>query len=297
MGMEQFGAVDTTQWNYIMRLIDTSDYFILVVAGRYGAIDCSDSEKISYTYKEFRYAREKGIPIICLLHSNPELLPVSKCESDPEIMKKLEAFKSELKEGRLISFYGDHNELVRKVSASIVKAKTLFLRPGWVRDDFSRSELELQNEIKRLNYDNEKLLNELKLLKDGLKESRGVSDYNFPAILDGILGTTFNYKLMDRNYRGNVEINHRKMFTIVARRIRNGSFSTTKNYDDLLDFLVSDIILSENPSLQHDLGTLKMSTVGISSFIGILLSYGLIEENSDKFNLTKRGLDIYIRLR
>jgi hypothetical protein len=52
-GMEQFPATDEEQLEYIQRLIDESDYYVVIVRGRYG----SESEDgISFTEKECDYA-------------------------------------------------------------------------------------------------------------------------------------------------------------------------------------------------------------------------------------------------
>lgn len=83
VGMEQFPASSLSQWEYIKRLIDMSDYYLLIVAGRYGSID--PETNMSYTEKEYEYAKSKGIPIIAFLHANPLNLPVRKyAETDDE---------------------------------------------------------------------------------------------------------------------------------------------------------------------------------------------------------------------
>lgn len=68
VGMEIFGAADEEQWEIIRDTIDSSDYYVLLVANRYGSIVEDGSDKgISYTEKEYRYAKEKGIPILGVL--------------------------------------------------------------------------------------------------------------------------------------------------------------------------------------------------------------------------------------
>ena len=71
VGMEYFPAADETQWDFIKRLIDESDYYVLIVAGKYGSVD---EKGISYTQKEYEYALTKGVPTIAFLHSNSEIL-------------------------------------------------------------------------------------------------------------------------------------------------------------------------------------------------------------------------------
>ena len=45
-GMELFPAVDEEQWEFIRRIIDDCDYYLLIIGGRYGS---TTPEGISYT--------------------------------------------------------------------------------------------------------------------------------------------------------------------------------------------------------------------------------------------------------
>ena len=54
VGMEQFHAAPTSQWNVITKMIDECDFYLLVIGGRYGSID--EEVGISYTEKEYNYA-------------------------------------------------------------------------------------------------------------------------------------------------------------------------------------------------------------------------------------------------
>lgn len=86
VGMEQFPAMPMSQWDYIKRLIDESDYYLLIVAGKYGSIDRETG--MGYTEKEFRYTLEKEIPVIAFLHKDIGKLTVDKCEDTEEGRKE-----------------------------------------------------------------------------------------------------------------------------------------------------------------------------------------------------------------
>lgn len=70
-GMELFSAASEEQFEYIKKVISQVDYYILIVAGRYGSVT---RDGISYTEKEFDYAKKIGIPILVFLHKHPENL-------------------------------------------------------------------------------------------------------------------------------------------------------------------------------------------------------------------------------
>lgn len=61
VGMEYFNASDESQWDVIKQLIDECDYYVLIVAGRYGSVEESTGK--SYTQKEFEYAVSKGVKV------------------------------------------------------------------------------------------------------------------------------------------------------------------------------------------------------------------------------------------
>ena len=88
--MEYFPAASEDQWSYIQSLIDDCDYYIVVVAGRYGSIN---SKGISYTQQEYEYAVSKEIPVIAFVHGKSENLPAKFIEKSPQSKKKLEELK------------------------------------------------------------------------------------------------------------------------------------------------------------------------------------------------------------
>ena len=58
IGMEMFSAADEEQWKIIKETIDSSDYYVLIIANRYGTlIEKGEDKGISYTEKEYRYAK------------------------------------------------------------------------------------------------------------------------------------------------------------------------------------------------------------------------------------------------
>src|SRR6266849_1019042 len=64
-GMELFPATDQQQLEFIKRVIDRCDYYVVIVGGRYGSLA---DEKISFTEMEYEYARQRGIPVLAFLH-------------------------------------------------------------------------------------------------------------------------------------------------------------------------------------------------------------------------------------
>lgn len=94
-GMEIFPAASMEQLKLIERMIDESDYYILIIAARYGTL--VPGTKISYTEREFLYARRVGKPILVFYHSSPGKVAVEKAEPNPAGRKRLQKFTAKLK--------------------------------------------------------------------------------------------------------------------------------------------------------------------------------------------------------
>lgn len=134
VAMEQFPAAPVSQWEYIKNMIDESDYIVLIVAGCYGTED--RIEKISFTEKEFNYAKEIGKPVLPFLIQNPESLSVSKSENSDSKKKKLQDFREKIEDsGCLVNYYTNVDDLKYKVAASVTACISNNPGVGWVRAD------------------------------------------------------------------------------------------------------------------------------------------------------------------
>ena len=131
VGMEQFHAVPMKQWDYITKMLDNSDYCVLILAGKYGSIE--ESSGIGYTEKEFDYAIANNIPVIRLLYKDLEFLKVNQSETDAVKKEKLLAFRAKAEKDSLADYYESIEDLKNKVSIAIHKAIKNCPRLGWIR--------------------------------------------------------------------------------------------------------------------------------------------------------------------
>lgn len=127
-GMEMFPATNMEQFEYIKKIIDMSDYYVLVIAGRYGTIA---KDGISYTEKEYNYAKRKNIPILAFIYEDVKRLPVSKVDNNIE---KLEKFKNKVKKNRIVKFWSNVLELKYMIHDSLLSEFDLNPREGWIKN-------------------------------------------------------------------------------------------------------------------------------------------------------------------
>ncbi len=144
-GMELFPAANETQWEWIKKVIDESDYYIVIIGGRYGTI--SESTGVSYTEMEYRYAVDIGKPVIGFLHEDPLKLIAGKFEKDPTNLEKLDVFKKDVQK-RLCKYWSSASDLGAKVSRSITQLMKQFPAVGWVRADIISNENNAEEVLK-----------------------------------------------------------------------------------------------------------------------------------------------------
>ncbi|WP_428194545.1 DUF4062 domain-containing protein, partial [Deinococcus saxicola] len=159
VGMEMFSAADEEQWETIKREIDRSDYYLVIVAHRYGSTIKTESG-IGYTEKEFDYAIGSGVPRLGFVIADGVFWDVDFVDSGAN-KKKLIAFKKKIK-GRPVDFWLDANDLAKKVSISLPKLMANKTRPGWERST-SRNGALIAEQLARLIEEN-------KILKDQIGE-------------------------------------------------------------------------------------------------------------------------------
>lgn len=153
VGMEQFHAAPTSQWNVIIKMIDECDFYLLVIGGRYGSID--EETGISYTEKEYNYAKTKGLPVLVLIK---ELSAITESEKDTgddkyDKMQKLDEFREMVKDDKnTVDFFTDINKLKYVASQTFRNAINYANdNAGWVRYrdivDIINEEAEGRNKI------------------------------------------------------------------------------------------------------------------------------------------------------
>lgn len=138
-GMELFPASNKKQWDIIKKVIDESDFYIVLIAGRYGSLGKDDDgNKVGYTEMEFDYAVKTNKPIIAMLYSDIDKLPKSKSETTQVQNKRLKDFREKAKTGRMVRFWSDKGDLRASVGNAISKLvhdeETKMV--GWVSGDY-----------------------------------------------------------------------------------------------------------------------------------------------------------------
>lgn len=153
-GMELFPAVDQEQFEFIKKIIDDSDYYLIMVAGKYGSI--SPDTGLSYTEMEYDYAISKKIKVVAIVHNDIDNLPKAKTETKPSVIKKLNNFRSKVCTGRLVKFWDNIDKIPGLVSVNLNRTIKTFPAIGWVRADKVASD-GILSELNELRKENDRL--------------------------------------------------------------------------------------------------------------------------------------------
>ena len=150
-GMELFPAANDSQWELIKGVIDDCDYYVVIIAGRYGSIGPNG---ISYTEMEYRYAVEREKPVAAFLHSDPDSIKSKLTEQSEEGKRKLVEFRDFVQK-RVCKEWKTPEGLGSVVSRSLVALRKRHPAVGWIRGDqlpetTTAEILELRKKVERL---------------------------------------------------------------------------------------------------------------------------------------------------
>lgn len=171
-GMEAFPAADATPWELIRTIIADSDYYVLIIGGKYGS---TGPEGISYTEMEFNLALELKKPVLAFLHGSPDDIPAGKTELDPEARLRLTQFRERVSE-RICKTWTSKESLKAAVLLALVHAIRTKPAFGWIRNEGLENQ-ELLKRLATLQERHDALLAEVHALRTSATETAEASKF------------------------------------------------------------------------------------------------------------------------
>ena len=141
--MELFPASDLSQWELIKTVINESDYYIVIVGGRYGSVHSQTG--LSFTEMEYDYATSQGVPVLGFVRKDIKKIPSGLVENDPVARVKLEAFRDKVM-GKTCRLYDESVELGMLVMKSLMNEIRTNPRVGWVKANQAKSKDDVERE-------------------------------------------------------------------------------------------------------------------------------------------------------
>jgi len=278
-GMEAFPAANETQWEWIKRAIEESDYYIVIIGGKYGSIN--PKTELSYTEMEYRYANEKGIPSIAFIIDDSIDLPKSKIETDQVIADKLLSFKKYIDDNKLRKSYTSKDDLKAKIYPSILQLTRQCPREGWIKAS-SLKEYTPNSEVLKLIKENQSLKNSSDLLVQG-EES-----------------LIIEYKIMERSYsfdeddckEDSITITWDTLFFFMAERMYSDGRLMESDLRSSIQCEVYKLLESTLPSDGKHYVLLDGDS--IKNYLLQFEALGYITAFNIYWELTKKGRKLYI---
>lgn len=137
-GMELSSGANERTLDVIYRWIDDSDFYLLVLGGRYGSLDTSTG--VSYTELEYNYAKAHGKPVIVLWLTEEYIdKKISRGKISARIAyERINAdkwmnFKRRVTQDSFCIPVSDSSELEAKVFAALDSVKKSHSLGGWIK--------------------------------------------------------------------------------------------------------------------------------------------------------------------
>lgn len=146
VGMEQFPASNMSQMEYIKMMLDDCDYYLLILAGKYGTVD---TDGIGYTEKEYDYAIANDIPVMSILVRDIGKLESAKCEETDAGRILLKNFRDKVSAGKMVDFYTDLGSLTTAVGAAVHSCVQHFPAKGWIRGETTDGATDIEARIEK----------------------------------------------------------------------------------------------------------------------------------------------------
>lgn len=287
VGMEMFSAGNDEQWEIIKDTIASSDYYILIIAHRYGSVT---KEGISYTEKEYNYAVELDKPILAFIKNQDTPTEPKQRESDPEKIKKLNEFITKVTANKMCDFWSTKDELAVKVAIALPKTFRRNPQIGWIRGDQAISP-KFSEELVALSSKNRELLDELNELKKKISTRSPelkvyINDqdnlYHYAVNKEGSdyikICSNFKHEDIPRDLQKYIS---KEEIDVYNSKLPDRD--TLDKYERDLYFYTSAVKKSNNSKLEirvANTGTIKANNVFVTlSFPSELLVYDLKEEN------------------
>ncbi|WHX49581.1 DUF4062 domain-containing protein [Paenibacillus woosongensis] len=286
-GMELFPAANDDQWTLIKKVIDDSDYYMVIIGGRYGSIG---PDGLSFTEMEYRYAVSCGKPVIAFLHKNPGELSANRTEKDPDSITKLNDFRK-MAEMKLVKYWTTPFDLGSMVSRSLIRLIKTNPAIGWVRADQVPDE-NSSKEILRLRK-------QVEDLEKSLAEARTQAPQGSENLAQGTDEVELEYSFVTKDPKTYKRIRYKSDFITTWNELfsRLAPFMIDESDEQRLLIAINDYISeSERGELKQEDDfkgkVLESFEINESNFQTILIQFralGLIIKSNRQRSLRDKG--------
>ena len=282
-GMELFPASSQQQLDFIKRIIDRCDYYVVILGGRYGSLA---DDNISYTEKEYEYALKKNIPVLAFLHKDIGQIPNSKTETKKANIARLENFRSRLSKSKMVDYWSNPDELATKVAVSLAQEVNLNPGIGWVRGD-QAIDPKLIQELEDVRRERDKLI----------EANNTINNFSFPEWMPNITDKfeiSYEFEISENNHnyiavasqKGKIKTSWQEIFKKLGSDLYKGihlhrlqSITSTNILSELTEAYIKENLVEE-----QSYNTSASISLSYEKIRDTLLGYNLVETKTRRYN-------------
>jgi hypothetical protein len=284
---------DKTGQRLIKKNIEECDYFLALVAHKYGA-----EKRPSPPEAEFNHAVKAGIPVIALIIDEKARWKASKKEKEASLVKVLENFKDKLR-NYPYETWATTAELRQRAQTLLIEELTLNPRQGWTRAD-QAIQPGVANELARLSGENGELKRQLQLQKgdsrDVLIRLKAHTRRALRVLGLNKISLSFYYTGGD-NWENTREYRYLHLFRLLAPELSRG-----KTTAELSHFLGNILNPDLSKTLRKDYPTPSNTVKKLMADFNLLKLVKTAENlpgtgDEESWEITEYGKDLYAAYR
>lgn len=296
-GMEMFPAADDDQWTLIKKVIDQSDFYVVVVGGRYGSMS---EQGMSYTEMEYDYAVARGIPILGFVHADPGSIPVNKAEMDETARERLDKFRAKV-QTKHVKKYNGAEDLGSKVSRALNIVMRNTEAEGWVRGRYAMTP-EAETEVAQLRAQIAEMKQEAQSAKAAdahIPEGLATGDdvYEMESVVNfysavGLYAQRTNFEPLEaEQYTTRVPVTWNQIMAELAPRLVDEA--SERELDAALDSYTERLLLNDHkdllPSSLGELVNVQLSKQAFDDILMQLFALNITAHGTKPRGVTDRG--------
>jgi hypothetical protein len=286
ISMDMFDMDDRDERRLIKKYISSSDYFLSIVAHKYGRL----ADNTSRIEIEYNQALKAGVPVLALLISETARWKAAKKEEDAAILQAL----GELK-GKLAShphqFWSNVQDLRQKTQDLLIRETNLRPRRGWAPAEALVSPV-LANELARLLGENKGLKRRVLEGSDSVTQWHENMKHTMDILSINRASLSFFY-LSGENWENTIKCRYLRLFKLLVPELYLG-----KTTAELSRFLGSILNPDLERTVRKDYPTPSNTIKKIMTDFHLLklVSYSGGEED-EVWRLTEYGKGLYSAFR
>ena len=148
--------------SHIKRVIEESDYYIVIIKARYGS---TDSDGISYTEREFNNATQLGRPTLAFIYKDRDGLTVRELDKEIAKQERLNRFIAQLEDKKIVKYWLSKEELREIIKDSIYDLSRRRPGVGWIIRGDQAIDPRIVNELESVRRERDSLKEVLAKLK------------------------------------------------------------------------------------------------------------------------------------